>query len=98
MNTNRSNRPRVVVTGLGTQSPLGAVDEFWENLKAGTATGIQFSPVDAENLKAAVNRAIELFRRPRVWRSMMGHAMRYPVGWEQSAPRYLELYEDVTGR
>lgn len=35
MTRNHNDLPRVVVTGLGAQSPLGPVDAFWENLKAG---------------------------------------------------------------
>ncbi|MFL7890941.1 MAG: beta-ketoacyl-[acyl-carrier-protein] synthase family protein [Anaerolineales bacterium] len=35
MARNHNDLPRVVVTGLGALSPLGSVDAFWENLKAG---------------------------------------------------------------
>ena len=54
MNTNRNNRPRVVVTGLGTQSPLGAVDEFWENLKAGKSGIRRTSLFDPQELDVQV--------------------------------------------
>lgn len=71
------------------------VDASMENLKAKSATGIQFSPIDADQLRHAIDRTCELFAKPKVWKSMMGTAMRTPVGWEDSAPKYLELYRNV---
>jgi 3-oxoacyl-[acyl-carrier-protein] synthase II len=54
MNTNHNNRPRVVVTGLGAQSPLGPVDAFWENLKAGVSGIRRISLFDPQNLDVQV--------------------------------------------
>ncbi len=68
------------------------VDATPDAIKEGRATGIQFSPIDAAGLNDALERTCALFERKRVWRSMMGNAMRYPVGWEQSAPEYHDLY------
>jgi 3-oxoacyl-[acyl-carrier-protein] synthase II len=44
----RNGRPRVVITGMGTVSPLGTVKTFWESLKAGTSgiRRIQTVPID----------------------------------------------------
>jgi beta-ketoacyl-acyl-carrier-protein synthase II len=54
MNTNRNNRPRVVVTGLGAQTPLGALDNFWENLKAGNSGIRRTSLFDPQNLEVQI--------------------------------------------
>jgi len=54
MNTNRNNRPRVVVTGLGAQTPLGALDKFWENLKAGNSGVRRTSLFDPQNLEVQI--------------------------------------------
>lgn len=64
-------------------------------IKGKRATGFQFSPVTAEALRQAVMRACELYAQPQIWRGLMRNAMRYPVGWDQSAPSYLEVYESI---
>ena len=71
------------------------VDATKENLKAKSATGVQFSPIDADQLRHAIERTCDLFANPKVWKAMMGTAMRTPVGWDESAPKYFELYRDV---
>ena len=47
------------------------------------ATGFQFSPVDADHLAAAIERACELFATPTIWQRMMHHAMTRDVGWDR---------------
>jgi len=74
------------------------VDADKAAIKTKRATGIQFEPVTAERLRDAVHRTCDLFERPDVWRSLVRNAMRYPVGWDQSAPAYLALYESMTAR
>ena len=54
MQLERNNRPRVVVTGLGAQSPLGGVDDFWENLKAGKSGIRRISLFDPQKLEVQV--------------------------------------------
>ena len=36
----QDGRPRTVITGIGAITPLGGVDEFWENLKNGVSVEI----------------------------------------------------------
>ncbi|MGI9355681.1 MAG: glycogen synthase GlgA [Rhizobiaceae bacterium] len=67
-------------------------------IKAKRATGIQFEPVTAGQLRNAIHRTCDLYERPDVWRSLVRNAMRYPVGWDQSAPAYLALYESLTAQ
>ncbi|MCP4315290.1 MAG: glycogen synthase GlgA [Hyphomicrobiales bacterium] len=65
-------------------------------IKSRRATGVVFDPVTADGLRQAIQRACDLFDKPETWRSMVRAAMRYPVGWDGSAPQYLELYDRMT--
>lgn len=71
------------------------VDANTANLKSKTATGFLMEPGSLDDLRHAITRACELHARPKTWRTIMGAAMRYPVGWDQSAPGYLKLYRDM---
>ncbi len=71
------------------------VDATEENRKNETATGFKFDPSTAEALEATINRALDLFQRPRIWRKMMVTAMAQNFSWEQSAYTYAELYESL---
>lgn len=62
---------------------------------AGCATGVQFAPITTASLDQAIARACELFHRPKIWASMVRNGMRHPVGWDQSAQSYLELFKDA---
>jgi len=63
---------------------------------AGCATGLQFAPVTAPALAQAIERTCDLYRQPDVWTAMVRQGMSHPVGWEQSARAYLDLYESLT--
>lgn len=54
MNTNRKGQPRVVVTGLGALTSLGAVEPFWENLKAGNSGIRRTSLFDPKDLQVQI--------------------------------------------
>lgn len=64
-------------------------------LKSKRATGISFSPVNADNLCVAIHRACDLFAVTDIWHRMMLSAMKYPVGWDRSAAAYKQLYETL---
>ena len=66
-------------------------------LQAGTATGWQFHPVDADTLAQVLGDVRDAWDRPVVWQMMQRNAMRQPVGWDSSAARYAQLYESVLG-
>lgn len=85
--------PVVARTGGLADTVVDADDDA---INARRATGIQFDPVTAEELRQAIFRACNLFRKPETWRSMVRAAMRYPVGWDRSVPQYLELYDKLT--
>ncbi len=61
-------------------------------LDAGVATGIQFFPVEAEALKAALLKAIGFYGDPGLWQRLQKNGMKADVSWSASAARYAALY------
>ena len=66
-------------------------------LRAGVATGFQFSPVSAAPLADAVDRACDAFADRKLWSAMVRRAMRHPVGWGASAEAYAGIYSELIG-
>ena len=64
-------------------------------LKAGVATGIQFSAISPEGVLGAVRKTVALYRQPAVWRRMQLAGMRCDVGWQSSAAEYAALYRSL---
>ena len=66
-------------------------------LRAGVATGVQFSPLTQVALSDALMRLCALHRQPETWARMQRNAMKQPVDWADSAAEYARLYERLTG-
>jgi starch synthase len=64
-------------------------------LSAGVATGVHFSPVDADALRIAVRRTLALHRDRKAWTAMQKQGMKSDVSWTRSAARYAELYRSL---
>ena len=64
-------------------------------LSAGVATGVQFSPVDADTLRIAVRRTVSLYRDRKTWTAMQKQGMKSDVSWTRSAARYADLYRSL---
>ena len=64
-------------------------------LNAGVATGVQFAPVTAEMLRAAIQRTAALYRQPRVWQQMQRNGMATDVSWHHPAQEYANLFRDL---
>lgn len=64
-------------------------------LSAGVATGVQFSPVDADSLRIAVRRTVSLHRDGKAWTAMQRQGMKSDVSWTRSAARYADLYRSL---
>lgn len=69
------------------------VDCTARTLADGTASGFSFAPAEAASLRAAIERALALYREPAAWAALQRLAMAVDVGWESSARRYREVYE-----
>lgn len=59
----------------------------------GQGNGFAFSDYSEEALLAAVERALETYRRKDTWRTLLGQGMRADFSWQTSARKYVELYQ-----
>ena len=82
--------PLVALTGGLADTVIHANEAA---LRAGVATGLQFHPVEAEALAHALRRLCALHADAPTWAALQRNAMRSPVGWDASAPRYAALYD-----
>jgi starch synthase len=64
-----------------------------EHLSEGTATGFVFHQFNAQDLLAALRRALVLWRRAADWQTVQRHAMTQRHDWHQAALAYLRLYQ-----
>lgn len=69
------------------------IDANGAALHDGVATGFQFSPVDAEQLGAAIERACDLYADSSAWQRIVKRAMTRDVGWSSAAGGYVDLYQ-----
>ncbi|MEJ7139160.1 glycogen synthase GlgA [Amphibiibacter pelophylacis] len=61
-------------------------------LQDDTATGFLFDDYSADALGHALRLALAAYRRPADWRQIQQAGMRQPLGWEQAAQAYADLY------
>lgn len=73
------------------------VDTHAETLRAGTATGFSFVPLTAERLVATVERALDAYRAPVLWRALQRHAMARDCSWKAAASAYIDVYRAAAG-
>ena len=71
------------------------VDAGDANLASGAATGVHFAPVTQQQLEAALDRTLVLWREPWQWRRLQARAMGTDVGWTRAAQRYGKLFRDL---
>jgi starch synthase len=64
-------------------------------LAAGAGTGVQFAPVTAEMLGAAIQRGIGLWRDRAAWARIQANALATDVSWRRSAGRYAALFREL---
>jgi starch synthase len=64
-------------------------------LAAKCATGVQFAPVDADALEAALRHTAELFSNRKAWVRMQRNGMATDVSWRRPAHQYAALYRDL---
>ena len=65
-------------------------------LMAGVATGITHQPGDPSALAHALAQLCTLWADRPTRARLQRNAMKHPVGWEASAPRYAALYNSLT--
>lgn len=59
------------------------------------ANGFVFHYASADELNAAINRAISAYHNPAAWKQLQVNAMSRDSSWEQSAKRYQDIYAQL---
>jgi len=66
--------------------------------RKGKGNGFKFKPYKAAAFLQAIREAVALFTDLKAWRRLMANGMKADFSWEQSARKYLELYESLNKR
>jgi starch synthase len=64
-------------------------------LSAGCATGLQFAPVAADALGAALRKAAGIFADPPLWRQIQLNGLKSDVSWTLPAKAYATLFRNL---
>lgn len=63
--------------------------------KVVTGTGFVFEKYSSQDFLNGLNRALNLYNQPLLWRQLQKNAMRQDFSWHQSAKKYLRLYKKL---
>jgi starch synthase len=74
------------------------VDCTAATLKDGTASGFMFDGMTAENLYAAIQRAVGLYHDTEKWEVLRKNCMAKDFSWQNSAEAYRAVYLQVLGQ
>ena len=58
-------------------------------------TGFVFENYRGNELLAAIQKAVETFGQPKIWKELVQRAMQEDFSWDASARKYLELYDKI---
>ncbi len=58
-------------------------------------TGFVFSAYSADEMMAAIRRALKVYADPALWQALMVRAMSQDWSWDKSARQYVELYQSI---
>ncbi len=81
--------PVVHKTGGLADTVIHATEKTLAN---GRATGFVFRSYSSKDLLWAVDRALDLWRVPDAWHTLMKNGMSLDLSWERAARKYLGLY------
>jgi len=63
------------------------------NPETDKGNGFSFKPYQAQELFAAIKRAVDMYRlKPELWKRLVERAMQSDFSWERSAGEYVEIY------
>ena len=90
-------RPDAVVPVVARVGGLAdtVIDASPMALAAGVATGVQFTPVTADLLAAAIRRTARLYRDQPAWQRLQANGMATDVSWREPARQYASLYREA---
>ncbi len=75
------------------------VDASEDNLVAGTANGFRFDTYSIDAMAAAIDRAVDTYRNNKDrWKVIVETGMQEDWSWQQSAGRYIDLFNKTFGR
>ncbi len=74
------------------------IDATPQALREGVATGFVFDAYSPLAFLAALDRTLDAFRDPVIWRRIQLAGMRADFSWDRSAHRYVALYREAVGR
>ncbi|MEO8419362.1 MAG: glycogen synthase GlgA [Methylophilaceae bacterium] len=83
-----------VVTNTGGLAD-SVQDTNTDSLRDGTATGFVMQQPNQQQLLASVQRALDYYHEPELWRQIQRNGMRRDLGWDKSARAYLDIYTSL---
>ena len=74
---------------------VGGLDDTIDdwNPRTETGTGFKFTDYTPEALRAALRKALELYRTPDSWEQIQRAGMARDHSWDASAAEYVKVYE-----
>jgi starch synthase len=63
------------------------------NAQSGEGNGFTFKKYDASEMLKAIKRAVKTFQDKTAWTAIQKAGMQKDYSWNQSAQKYLTLYE-----
>ncbi|RMD87678.1 MAG: glycogen synthase GlgA [Calditrichaeota bacterium] len=78
-------------------SPIGGLFDSVEDIEeeSGEGTGFVMAKLSKEELKKAIERALQLFTNKEVWAAIQKRIMEEDFSWDLSAKRYVDIYDRV---
>jgi starch synthase len=73
----------------------GLANTVFDNSEQVNGTGFVFESASAEALIHAMQRAHELYQKPKLWKSLIERSMQQEFSWKHSAQNYQSLYRSV---
>jgi starch synthase len=64
----------------------------------GKGNGFKFGPYSASALLEKIREAIYFYTQPDIWAKIQRNGMEMDNSWSAAAKKYLQLYQEVTGR
>jgi starch synthase len=73
----------------------GLKDTIQDSPRATQATGFLFNEPSPLAFKETLQRALEIYRKPRTWRAIQKNGMRQDFSWNNSALEYAHVYQNL---
>ncbi|MGH9327000.1 MAG: glycogen synthase GlgA [Terriglobia bacterium] len=74
----------------------GGLDDSIQEFDGVKGTGFKFSDYSAPALLDALNRALQTYRQPALWKRLIENGMKADFSWAASARAYLRIYEQFS--